>query len=80
MGPARNEALVHAVHCPMAFDCAASRNVEMISASELGTRSAPAMPCTPRSTMRNSAVGEIAMSSDATPNAMSPTRSTTMRP
>ena len=60
MGPARKDALVQAVHWPIAFDCAASRNVEMMRASELGTRRAPAMPCRARPAMRISPVGATA--------------------
>jgi hypothetical protein len=43
-GPTRNAAVVHAVHRPIARPCSSCGNVEMMSASELGTSSAPAAP------------------------------------
>ena len=43
-GPTMAAALVQPDHCPMAFDCAGPENDEMIMASELGTRRAPAIP------------------------------------
>ncbi len=75
-----NAALVNAVHCPIAFAWAAPRKFDMMMASELGTRSAPPMPWSPRAMMRISAVGEIAQIRDATPKMTRPARSTTIRP
>lgn len=55
-GPTIAAALVQPDHCPMAFDCAGPENDEMIMASELGTRSAPAIPCSAREITNTSPV------------------------
>ena len=79
-GPAMKAALVHAVHAPIAFACATPRNADMMMASELGTRSAPAIPCNPRLTMRISTFGASAHRSEVMPNPHRPIRMTTTRP
>jgi hypothetical protein len=79
-GPARNAVLVQAVHDPIAFAWAGPENVERMSASELGTRSAPAMPWRARAAMSTPAVGATAQISDVTPNPTRPQNSTFLRP
>lgn len=71
---------VQAVQSPMARDWAAPRCVLMMSASELGTSRAPATPWAARAAMSTSAVGARPQASEVTPKAMSPMRSTAMRP
>ncbi len=80
IGPARNAMVVPAVHWPIALDRATPEKFDVMSASELGTRSAPAMPWMPRATMSNSGLTDTAQSSDATPNPTSPIRRITIRP
>ena len=79
-GPARKAADVHAVQMPIAFACVAPRWVLMMSASELGTSSAPATPCAARATMSSSAVGARPHAIEVTPKPMSPMRRMATRP
>lgn len=72
--------LVAAVQMPIARAWAAPRNVDVINASELGTRNAPAAPCTARKPTTSSTVGARAMAVEATANPTRPTRSTRARP
>ena len=56
---------LHAVHVPIAAPRSAPENVEVISASDAGVSSAPAMPCKPRKTISVSTFGATAQSTDA---------------
>ncbi len=51
-----------------------------MSASELGTSSAPAIPCSPRDTMKPLRLIATAQSSEVTPKPISPMRRITIRP
>ena len=55
-------------------------NVEVIKASELGTRKAPAAPCTARAAISTSGFGAAAIATEAMPKPMRPMRSTSLRP
>ena len=79
-GPTTIAPVVNDVHVPIAFACAAPENVEVMSARELGTRNAPAAPCTSRAMTRISGSGARAIATEATPNPTSPIRSTSARP
>ena len=72
--------VVIAVHMPIARPWAAPRKVEVISASELGTRNAAAAPWKPRAMMRNSGSGAAATAIEAMPKPIRPMRMTRMRP
>ena len=73
-------ALVHADHLPMAAPCAALSKWLTISASELGTRSAPATPCSPRLTTSISPVHAAPQRTEVRANPPSPHCSTRTRP
>lgn len=64
----------------MALPCAGPRKVEVISASELGTKSAAPAPWIPRATMSKRALGATAQASEARPNITSPARRIRRRP
>ena len=68
-GPMTKEMPLHAVHVPIAAPRSGPENVDVITASDAGVRSAPAMPWMPRKTMSVVAFGAAAQSTDATPNA-----------
>ncbi len=72
--------VVSDVQMPMARERRGSSIVPVMSARELGTRKAPAAPCTARDTMRNVVSGESATATEATPNPMRPILSTRIRP
>ena len=63
-GPIRNALVVHAVHRPIARPCSDFGNVATMSASELGTSSAPAAPCSARPSTKTGPVGASAQSTD----------------
>ncbi len=65
VGPITNEIPLHAVHWPIAAPRAGPENVAVSTASEAGTRSAPATPCRPRKTMSAGASGAIAQRTEA---------------
>lgn len=79
-GPTIIAAVVEAVQMPMARERRGSTIVEVMRASELGTRKAPAAPCAARAMTRKTASGASATAMDATPKAMRPMRRTRMRP
>ena len=79
-GPNRLDTLVQAVHEPIAFACAGPEKTAMISPSEPGTSSAPATPCSSRTTISTPAVGARAHSTLVATNATSAIRSTLSRP
>src|SRR5436305_14575240 len=62
----------HAVHVPIAAPRWRGANVATITASELGTSSAPARPCRARAASRTPIVGAAAQASEKTPNALTP--------
>ena len=74
VGPITKEIPLHAVHWPIATPRAAPVNVAVSTASDVGTSSAPAMPCSPRNTMSDVTPGAAAQSTDATPKARDPDR------
>ena len=80
VGPARNATVVPAVQRPMARPRATPSKLEVINASELGTSSAPAIPCSPRARMSISGLTATAQSNDATPNPTRPIRRMTILP
>ena len=63
---------LQAVHVPIAAPRATPENVPVIRASEAGVSNAPAMPCSPRKTIRVSAFGATAQSAEASPNVVTP--------
>ena len=69
-----------AVQTPIARACAEPWNALRMSASELGTSSAPATPCRPRARIRTSAVGATAHATEAIPKPSSPQNRTRLRP
>ena len=71
-GPMTKEMPLHAVHVPIAAPRSGPENVDVITASDAGVRSAPAMPWTPRKTMSVVASGAAAQSTDATPKLATP--------
>ena len=58
----------------------APENVDVITASEAGVRSAPATPCRPRKTISVFEFGATAQSADATPNVATPSLNTRTSP
>src|SRR5882724_9870698 len=79
-GPRMNEIPVQAVQLPIALPWAGPEKVEMISANELGTRSAPAMPCKPRKRINEVLLGAAAQSKEAIPKPHSPSFRIRLRP
>ena len=79
-GPITVAIPVHAVHVPIAIARSCSANVSMISASVLGTSSAPATPWIARAAISTPLVGAAAHSSEQTPNAPVPIANTRRRP
>lgn len=79
-GPTAIAALVPAVHDPIAAARSCGANTLVMIASELGTSSAPAAPCSARAAMRTSTVGEIAQTSEAAPKPTTPMAKTRRRP
>ena len=79
-GPITVATPVHAVQVPIAAARSPSPNVSMISASELGTSSAPATPCTPRAAISTPLVGAAAHTSEHAPNPIRPAWNTRRRP
>ncbi len=71
-GPTTKEMPLHAVHWPIAAPRSGPENVDVITASDAGVRSAPAMPWTPRKTMSVVESGAAAQSTDATPKLATP--------
>ena len=78
-GPTTVEMPVQAVHDPIAAPRSSGGNVATISASVLGTSSAPAMPWSARAAISISTVGAIAHSSDVAPNPSTPALKTARR-
>ena len=79
-GPSTPAIAPHAVQLPIAPPRSDSGNVFTITASELGTSSAPAMPCTIRATTSTPIDGAIAHASDATPKPATPIANTRRSP
>ena len=79
-GPMTVEMPLHAVHVPIAAPRSAPENVDVITASDAGVRSAPAIPCRPRKTISVSTFGATAQSTDARPNQATPSRKTRTSP
>ena len=79
-GPSTKEMPVHAVQVPMAFPWAGPSKLAMMSASELGTSSAPATPCNPRATIKICTLGAAAHSADVAAKPTSPPANTRLRP
>ena len=70
----------HAVHEPIAAPRSSRGKAATITASELGMSRAPNTPCSPRHAIRKPMLGEIAHSSDATPNPPTPIENTRRSP
>jgi len=79
-GPATKAMPVQAVQVPIAFPCAGPSKCEMMSAIELGTKSAPATPCSARAAMRRPASGASAHMIDVAANPTRPAANTRRRP
>ncbi len=79
-GPTTVAIPVHAVQEPIAVARSPSSKVSMISASVLGTSSAPATPWSARAPIRNALLGAIAHSSEQAPNPTRPAANTRRRP
>src|SRR5258708_23062517 len=75
-GPITNAVPVHAVHVPIARDCAAPENRALIIASELGTRNAAPPPCRHRAATSTQPLGARAHSSDENAKITVPARRT----
>ena len=70
----------HAVHVPIAAPRSSGGKTAVMMASEEGTSSAPATPCSARATTSSSAFGASAHSTDVTPKPASPIENTRLRP
>ena len=79
-GPMTVATPVYAVHVPIAAGRSSASNVSMISASVLGTSSAPAIPWIARPAISQPLLGATAHSSENTPNATTPIANTRRRP
>ena len=79
-GPSAPAIVPHAVQAPIAGPRSFAGKVAMITASELGVRSAPAMPCRARKAISVPIDGAIAHSSDVTPNPATPSANTRRSP
>ena len=79
-GPTAIAALVPAVHDPIAAARSSGPKTAVMIASELGTSSAPAAPCTARAAMSTSTVGATAQMSEATPKPPTPSAKIRRRP
>ncbi len=79
-GPTIIAPVVSAVHVPMALARATPEKWALMSASELGTRKAPAAPWSMRAMTRVSGSGATVMITEAMPNPMRPMRMTRSRP
>ena len=79
-GPITIAMPAHAVHDPIAAPRSSAGNVEVMTASEAGTSSAPATPCSARAATSSSAVGASAHRTEVTPNPTSPTVKIRRRP
>ena len=71
-GPKTVAIPVQAVQVPTALPRASPSKVAATIASEPGTSSAPATPCSARAPIRNSSLGAAAQSSELTPKATRP--------
>ncbi len=79
-GPMTVAMPVHAVHLPIASARSFSSNESTISASVLGTSSAPKVPWTARAPIRKLLLGATAHSSEQTPKPTRPIANTRRRP
>ena len=70
----------HAVHVPIAAPRSSSGKTAVMIASEDGTSSAPAIPCSARAAISSSTVGASAHSTDVAPKPASPTEKIRRRP
>ena len=71
-GPSTPKIAPHAVQLPIAAPRSDAEKVFTITASELGTSSAPAIPCTARAATSGPIDGASAHASDATPKPATP--------
>src|SRR3954451_11849275 len=71
-GPTTVEMPLHAVHVPIAAPRSGPLKDVVITASDAGVSSAPAIPWIPRKTMSSVIVGATAQRTDATPNDAAP--------
>jgi hypothetical protein len=79
-GPSTVAMPAHAVHVPIAAPRSSAGKTAVMTASEEGTSSAPAMPCSARIAISTSTLGAIAHSTDASPKPASPTEKIFFRP
>ena len=79
-GPRIVVAAEAAAQTPNARPCASPVNVAVRIASEPGTSSAPAAPCSTREATRNSMFGDAPQSTLVAPNPTRPTRNMRLRP
>ena len=79
-GPITIAMPAHAVHVPIAAPRSSAGNVALMTDSEEGTSTAPAIPCSPRAAMSRPAVGATAHSSELSAKPASPTANIRRRP
>ncbi len=79
-GPSAVAIAPHAVQVPIAAPRSSGPNVLTITASELGTSSAPAIPWSARAATRNPMLGAIAQSTEANPKKPTPIANTLRSP
>ncbi len=79
-GPITVAIPVHAVQMPTALPRSSPSKVAATIASEPGTRSAPAIPCSARKAIRNTSEGAIAQSAEVTPKPTRPISNRRLRP
>ncbi len=79
-GPSTPAIAPQAVQLPIALPRSDSENVLTITASELGTSSAPATPCSARAITSATIVGASAHASEATPKPPTPIANTRRSP
>ncbi len=79
-GPSAVAIAPNAVHVPIAAPRSDSANVATITASELGTSSAPATPCSARQAISTPMLGASAHSSEAAPKQPTPNANTRRSP
>ena len=79
-GPTNDAIAPHAVQAPIAAARSAGGKAATMTASELGTSSAPAAPCNPRAAINVSVVGASAHATEKNPNAAAPSANTRRSP
>ena len=79
-GPTNDAIAPHAVQVPIAAARSFVGKAATMTASELGTSSAPAAPCKPRAAINASLVGASAQATEKSPKAPAPSANTRRSP